>query len=60
MIPKICTAVTLSGSGTALVCGLTTTQWQAIGVVGGLAIALAGLVVNAVFQYLRWKRENRP
>ena len=56
MVEKASSIATYSGSGTALVFGLTPSEWSVIGVIDGLVIALAGFVVGTTFQYLRWKR----
>lgn len=34
------------GSGGALYLGLTSVQWSAVGVIGGLAVAFVGLIVK--------------
>lgn len=57
-IEKASAAATYGGGGTAVVFGLTPSEWSVIGVIGGLVIAFLGFVVNAVFQYLKWKREQ--
>lgn len=40
----------MSGLAGDTVFGLTTSQWSAVGVIGGLVIALLGLVVNIYFK----------
>jgi hypothetical protein len=44
------------GSGTAFAFGLSSSEWQALGVVGGLLIGLAGFAFNA---WLGWRRDQR-
>lgn len=57
MIAEKATAATgYLGSGTAVYFGLTAGEWQAIGVMGGLAIGLAGFAWNA---WLGWRRDQR-
>ena len=48
-------AAVVSGGfgGVEYILGLTPSQWSVVGVIGGLLIGVAGLVVNAYFQ---WKR----
>lgn len=60
---KISATAVLGGSGTAVVSasaeylGLTPGEWQIVGIVGGLAIGLLGLIVNAAINaYFSWKR----
>jgi ABC-type proline/glycine betaine transport system permease subunit len=53
---KVSAAIGYGGSGTAVVFGLTPSEWSAIGVIGGLLIALAGFLVNA---YFGWRRDQR-
>lgn len=53
---KVSAAVGYSGSGTALFFGLSPGEWQAIGVMGGLLIGLAGFAFNA---WLGWRRDQR-
>jgi hypothetical protein len=38
----------LGGSGTAMYFGLTPGEWQVIGVIGGLAVALVGAFANVI------------
>lgn len=55
---KLATAATYGGSAGAAasgmasdaVFGLTTSQWSAVGVIGGLVIALLGFAVNIYFK----------
>jgi hypothetical protein len=44
------------GSGTAFVFGLSPGEWQALGVIGGLLIGVAGFAFNA---WLGWRRDQR-
>lgn len=53
MIEKASAAVAYTGGGTALAFGLTSGEWQAIGVIGGLLVGIAGLYVN-----FRFKRKH--
>lgn len=53
---KASMTVGLCGSGTACAFGLSTSQWQAIGVVGGLFFAAIGFLFNA---WLGWRRDQR-
>jgi F0F1-type ATP synthase assembly protein I len=51
-ITKAATAAQAAGStvaaasGTGLVLGLTTTQWSVVGILGGLIVALAGVIAK--------------
>jgi hypothetical protein len=56
LIEKASAAAAVGGGSAAVYFGLTAGEWQIVGVVGGLAIGLAGLAINAVFQYLRYRR----
>ena len=56
---KVSSAATQAGAGTAVVFGLTPTEWSVIGVIGGLVIALAGLAFNAYFGWRRLKLDER-
>lgn len=55
---KAATAATYSGSAGAVmsglagdtVLGLTTSQWSAVGVIGGLVIAVLGFIANIYFK----------
>lgn len=49
-ITKAASALTYGGSGSAAVFGLTPSEWSVIGIIGGLAIALAGFFVNVWFK----------
>lgn len=59
MVEKASAAVAYGGGGTAVYFGLTAGEWQVVGVVGGILIGLVGLVVNAVFQYLHYRRGQK-
>lgn len=56
LIEKASATAAVVGGGSAVYFGLTAGEWQIIGVVGGLAIGLLGLGVNALFQWLRFRR----
>lgn len=53
---KVSAIAGYGGSGTAVVFGLTTSQWQVVGVLGGLLIGIAGFAFNA---WLGWRRDQR-
>lgn len=53
---KASMAVGFCGSGTACAFGLSSSQWQAVGVMGGLIFAAAGFLFNA---WLGWRRDQR-
>jgi hypothetical protein len=53
---KLGAAAAYGGSGTAVIFGLTPSEWSAIGVIGGLLIGFAGFLVNA---YFAWRRDQR-
>lgn len=36
--------------------GMSPAEWQVLGVIGGLGIGFVGLVVNIVFQWLKYRR----
>jgi hypothetical protein len=70
-VQRVATKTWLTGGGTAVATGLTKTseqiewvfmglttgQWQTIGVVGGLLIGLTGLVLKAIVDvYFGWRR----
>lgn len=57
-LEKASTAMQYGGSGVAVYFGFTPDQWQVIGVIGGLAVAVAGLLVNVWFkaQHLKLAR----
>lgn len=52
-IEKAANAAIGSGSGAAVIFGLTPSEWSVVGVIGGLLIALAGLFVQVWFQNKR-------
>lgn len=56
---KTATAAQYTGSAGAIVFGLTTSEWQVVGVIGGLVIALLGWLTNIYFkrQHLLIARE---
>lgn len=39
--------------------GLNTDQWQTLGVIGGLALGIAGFLVNLLFKYLHYRLAKR-
>jgi hypothetical protein len=53
---KAAVFVGFCGSGAACAFGLSTSAWQAIGVMGGLFIAVAGFAFNV---WLGWRRDQR-
>lgn len=53
MTEKSSTAAWLGGSGSAIVFGLTPTEWSVIGVIAGIVIGVAGLITNIYFQNRR-------
>lgn len=59
MNEKLSAAVGYSGGTTAFAFGLSSNEWQAIGVIGGLLIGLAGFAVSAYFQHQRLKLDRR-
>lgn len=56
LIEKTSAAAAVGGGSAAVYFGLSAGEWQIVGVVGGLAIGLCGLVINAFFQWLRYRR----
>jgi hypothetical protein len=66
-VEQVSNAATQGGAGVAvvsgavkgieLVFGLTPNEWSVVGVLGGLAIGVAGLVVNVYFQWKRSRHE---
>jgi F0F1-type ATP synthase assembly protein I len=66
-VEQVSNAATQGGAGVAvvsgavkgieLVFGLTPNEWSVVGVLGGLAIWVAGLVVNVYFQWKRSRHE---
>lgn len=59
MIEKASSIAAYGGGTTAFVFGLTPGEWQVVGIVGGLLIGGAGLLVNAWFQWKRFQRGDR-
>lgn len=53
---KVSAAVGYSGAGASVMFGLTATQWQVVGVIGGLLIGFAGFAFNA---WLGWRLDQR-
>jgi hypothetical protein len=60
MIEKASAAVAYTGGGTAVYFGLSPGEWQALGVIGGILIGLAGYLTNLYFkhQHLKLARRN--
>jgi hypothetical protein len=60
MITKVATTAQYGGSGGAFYFGLSAGEWQVIGVVGGLLIALLGFAINWYYkaQHLKLARKN--
>jgi hypothetical protein len=60
LIEKAANVATAGGSGTAVVFGLTPSEWSVVGVIGGLIVAIAGLLVNIHFKqkHLQLARER--
>jgi hypothetical protein len=66
-VEQVSNAATQGGAGVAvvsgavkgieLVFGLTPNEWSVVGVLGGLAIGVAGLFVNIYFQWKRSRHE---
>lgn len=56
IVEKASATAAVGGGSVAVFFGLSAGEWQALGVVGGLAIGLVGLAVNVVFQWLRYRR----
>jgi hypothetical protein len=52
---KVSAAATYGGSGAAVYFGFTAGEWQVIGVIGGLVVAVIGLVVNAIYRHAHYK-----
>lgn len=50
---KVSAIAGYGGGGTAFLFGLSSSQWQVVGVVGGLVIGAIGLLANV---YFGWKR----
>jgi hypothetical protein len=56
---KASAAAMYGGSTGAIVFGLTPSEWSVIGVIVGIVVAVAGLAINTVFAYLRFKRGDK-
>ena len=48
---KAASAATYGGAGTAAVFGLSSSEWQALGVIGGILIGIVGVVVKGWLDY---------
>jgi len=59
IVEKVSAAAAYGGGGTAVIFGLTPSEWSVVGVLGGLAIGLAGYLTNAYFGWRRDQREER-
>lgn len=57
---KTSAAVAYGGGGTAVYFGLSSGEWQAIGVIGGILIGVVGYLTNVYFkhQHLKIARER--
>jgi hypothetical protein len=59
IVGKVGNAAQLVGGSTALYFGFTPSEWQVIGIIGGLGIALVGMLVNVgvnfYFQHKNYK-----
>lgn len=54
---KTAAVATYAGSGTAFAFGLSSSEWQAIGVFGGLVIAVIGLLAKVLID-IHFKNEH--
>lgn len=54
-IAKASSAAIFGGSGTAIMFGLTPGEWQVLGIIGGVLVGVAGLVVNVAFKWLHYR-----
>ncbi len=52
---KSSTLAIYGGSSTSIMFGLTSGEWQILGVVGGILLGLAGFVVNVYFKHKHYK-----
>lgn len=59
VIEKASAAVAYTGGGTAVAFGLTSGEWQALGVVCGLLVGVAGLIVNVYFKNKHYELAKR-
>jgi hypothetical protein len=50
---------TYGGGGSALVFGLTPSEWSVIGVIGGILIGIAGLIVTAYYKREHFRLAER-
>lgn len=50
IVEKVANIAIGGGSGTAVIFGLTPSEWSVVGVIGGLVVAVAGLVVQVWFK----------
>jgi hypothetical protein len=48
-------AAQYGGAGSALVFGLTPSEWSVIGVIGGLLVGVGGLLVTIYFKHKHYK-----
>lgn len=57
---KVAPYATFGGGGSALVFGLTPSEWSVIGVIGGLVIGVAGWLTQVYFkrQHLKIAQER--
>ena len=55
---KTSTVATYGGSITSVYFGFSPGEWQIIGVIGGLVVAVLGLVVNALYKHAHYKLEK--
>lgn len=58
-VAKASTAAIFGGSGTAIMFGLTPGEWQVLGIIGGVLVGVAGLVVNIAFKWLHYRLAER-
>jgi cytochrome c biogenesis protein CcdA len=56
-LSTVADVATYGGSGVAVVFGLTPSEWQALGVAGGLLIAAIGLVAKVCIDIYFKRRE---
>ena len=59
MVEKLSNVAQYGGGGTAVVFGLSTSEWQVVGVIGGLVIGAVGFVVNTWFKHRHYKLAER-
>lgn len=50
-IEKASTAMQYGGSGVAMYFGLTPSDWSVVGIIGGLLVGVAGVVVKAAIDW---------